>query len=171
MMDTEVDSPIGPDPVARRGQGKVAAIGGDAVAPGRNTDDAVYFVVAHNRAAIAASNASSKSSATNAAPHRRAASPCSHTASQAARKGSPETARRPATSPASTSPVPAVESHGDAPLATVTVPSGAAITLSAPLYRTTAPDARAAERVRRINFCDVGVRVTRENFLLGQNCR
>ena len=75
MVDTEVDGSIAIYPVARRSQGKVAAVGGYPVAFRRDADDAVYVAVAHNRAAIAAASARSKSSAMKAAPLRRAASP------------------------------------------------------------------------------------------------
>ena len=78
------------------------------------------------------------------APPRRAATP---------RPRRPRTARMPCASspstiPASTSPEPAVASCGGAFSLIAARPSGAAITVSAPLSSTTAPLSRAARRAR-----------------------
>src|SRR3546814_1717561 len=111
----------------------MAAIGGHAIALGGDADDDVGVEFGHRREAIAAGSSTSKSSAMKAAPARRAASPCSHSASHAARNPSPVTASRAATSPASTSPVPAVESQEEPGGDRTARPSGAATMLSLPL--------------------------------------
>src|SRR3546814_1227687 len=72
----------------------MAAIGGHAIALGGDADDDVGVEFGHRREAIAAGSSTSKSSAMKAAPARRAASPCSHSASHAARNPSPVTASR-----------------------------------------------------------------------------
>ncbi len=77
-----------------------------------------------------------------------AASPCSQAAAAAARNGSSPCARSPAIMPASTSPLPPVASSGGALALIAARPSGAAITVSAPLSSTTAPVRAAAARAR-----------------------
>ena len=90
----------------------------------------------------------SRSSATSPGPNRRAASPCIQTAAAAAANGSMPCARSPSTIPARTSPLPAVASSGGAFALIATRPSGAAMTVSAPFSRITAPLSRAARRAR-----------------------
>ncbi len=74
----------------------------------------------------------SRSSAINPGPASRPASPCSQTAIAAASKPETPCASRPTTIPASTSPDPAVASHGGALQLIAARPSGAATTLSGP---------------------------------------
>src|SRR3546814_10110462 len=87
-----------------------------------------------------------RSSATSAGPARLATSACSQTALQAAVTGSPTAASWAAHMPASISPVPAVASHDEAGGAIQVWPSGAATTVSAPLYTTMLLMAAAACR-------------------------
>src|SRR5580698_2577326 len=79
-----------------------------------------------------------KSSAIRPEPNRLAASPCSQTAAQAASKAGMPWARRPPISPDSTSPDPAVARLGGALVLMAALPSGAAITVSAPFSTSTA---------------------------------
>src|SRR5690606_15634332 len=104
------------------------------------------FDFGHSAAAYAAGTCLARSDAVNAAPARRAAQPCSHTASQAAVNGSCPAATRAATIPASTSPVPPAESQAVGDGASTVRPSGAAITVSGPLATTVAPIAFASAR-------------------------
>jgi hypothetical protein len=60
--------------------------------------------------------------------------------------GSSHFASSAASTPDSTSPVPAVASAGVAPGLTATLPSGAATSVSSPLSTTTAPERAAASR-------------------------
>src|SRR5665213_2686536 len=98
--------------------------------------------------ARAAGSVSIRSSATRPTPKRRAASPCSQAAAQAVSKAGMPWASSPSTMPASTSPEPAVASSGGAFSLIAARPSGAAITVSAPFSKTTAPLALAARSAR-----------------------
>ena len=69
----------------------------------------------------------------------RAASPCSHTAADAASKAGMPWSNSPAAIPVKTSPAPAVARHAGAFSAIAARPSGAATTVSAPLISDVAP--------------------------------
>ena len=92
-----------------------------------------------------------RSSAISPMPNCSAHSPCSQTAAHAASNAGMRCARRPKTKPASTSPDPAVASHGGALALIAARPSGAAMTVSVPLRMTIAPDSSAA-RARTIEL-------------------
>ncbi len=77
-------------------------------------------------------------------PAISAARPCSQTAAQAASKAGMPCASRPRQIPPSTSPAPAVASHGGAFSLMAQRPSGAAMTVSGPFRMTTAPLVAAA---------------------------
>src|SRR5580692_4030619 len=78
-------------------------------------------------------NASGRSSAIRPGPTARPQAPCSQTAAEAASNAGISWAARPATRPDSTSPEPAVASHGGRSQPMVAPPSGPATTVSAPL--------------------------------------
>src|SRR5688572_27575218 len=130
--------------VTRCCQHCVSAAGGDSVAAGGDADD----FLAHRQSAKACGRASTRSSAIIAGPAISAARPCSQTAAQAASKPSMPLARRAAIIPASTSPDPALASQAGAGGEKPRRPSGAATSLSGPLYTTTAPDCWATARPR-----------------------
>src|SRR3546814_6263544 len=136
----------GGEHVAGRGKRYGAAGFGHALA---TRSDAHDLVVAHNDALVSVSMAA-RSSAMKAAPRRRAASACSHTPAAAASNGAMPPASIAAITPASTSPVPAVESQSLASQAIRAAPSGAAMTVSAPLKTMTTPASQAAARARSI---------------------
>src|ERR1051326_8992169 len=94
--------------------------------------------------------ASLKSSAIRPGPTWVAASPCTQAAAAAASKPGMPWARSPAIKPASTSPAPAVVSHGGALSLTPARPLGAARTVSGPLSNTTVPGRAAAARAMSI---------------------
>ena len=76
----------------------------------------------------------------------RAASPCAAAAAAAARRGSRPFARKAATMPVRTSPVPAVADQASSATKTSTPASGEATIVSAPLSRQTQPKRSAARR-------------------------
>ncbi len=117
-------------PVARHCACDMAAGGGDAVTLGGEADNG--FGRGHEAAASASDTLSASCVGVKAAPARRAASPWSHTASQAAAKGSRPAAMRLAAIPARTSPVPATDSQLGAGGASASLPSGAAMQVSGP---------------------------------------
>src|SRR5438105_4541973 len=114
--------------VARNPERHVAAAWRHAVAARSDPDDRLI----HSEA-IAAGMASARSSAISCAPAISAARPCSQTAAQAASNAGSPLARIAAVIPASTSPVPALASHGCARGAKPSLPSGAATSVSGPL--------------------------------------
>jgi hypothetical protein len=73
------DPTIGVDRVARHCKRNMPTIGGDALPTRRDADD-----LGQRHAARASARCASRSSAIRTGPARRAASPCSHTAAQAA---------------------------------------------------------------------------------------
>ena len=90
-------------------------------------------------------------------PARWAAAPWSQAAAQVASNGGMPWASRPAMVPASTSPAPAVASHGGALSLMAARPSGAAMMVSAPFSSTTAPVRAAAARVAASLLAHIGL--------------
>ena len=91
-------------------------------------------------------SAGSRSSTTRPGPASTAARPWMKAPAAAASHGAMPCASRPAISPASTSPEPAVASQGGADALIATRPSAAAMIVSAPFSSTTAPVRAAAAR-------------------------
>src|SRR5215467_2689168 len=109
-----------------------------------NVQGRIYYPTSANSRRYTSPNRGARSSEIIPGPAAAAASPWIHTAAAAASKAGIPWARRPVISPASTSPVPAVASQGGALALTAARPSGAAMTVSAPLCTTTAPAMPAA---------------------------
>src|SRR5438270_7591701 len=128
MMWSKGECAIVENGVARHAEGHVAPARGDPVAARGNADD--EFV---HREAMAAGIAAARSSAISCGPAISAALPCSQTPALAASNAGNPRARIAAISPASTSPVPALASHGCAAGAKPRRPSGAATSVSGPL--------------------------------------
>ena len=94
---------------------------------------------------------SGRSSAIRPGPKALAAAPCSQTAALVAANPVIPWASKPRTMPPSTSPVPAVASHGLVVALIDAFPSGEATTVSAPFKAMIAPD-RAAAALARSSF-------------------
>src|SRR5215467_10738237 len=104
-----------------------------AVQHDHNVLGGIYYPTSANSLRYTSPKRGARSSEIIPGPTAAAASPWIQTAAAAASKAGIPCARRPVISPASTSPVPAVASHGGALALMAARPSGAAITVSAPL--------------------------------------
>src|SRR3954451_15836405 len=111
--------------VAGNAEGNVSSARRHAVPARGNADDELV----HSEA-IAEGIAAARSSAISCGPAISAARPCSQTPAQAASNGGKPLARIAAITPARTSPVPALASHGCAPGPKPSLPSGDATNVS-----------------------------------------
>ena len=148
VMRTALDDLAVVQDVSRQRTPQVLSRGSDTVALGGEP----YDFLAHRQARSAAETLPARSLAVKGGEQRRAASPCNHTASKAARKGSLPLAIRLAAIPASTSPLPATDSQLVAGGATANRPSGAAMNVSGPLAHTTIPLAWASASARALRL-------------------